>query len=306
VANTIKVACENADELLNAGAYGSGALIHLQSSATDTGVYADLTGTGSTPTLALVAGTFSYTGYDPAGGSSTWYRSRFKNSAGTLTSDWSDPFQAAPEGAGLIASLYDFRQRLEIPYTDVTQDENLLEWLRQVTAWMVSQIGRSILPDPASGTKTYRFHTRAGSVLRLPKGIRSITTLGIATEDQPASGGTYTTATSSAYYLDPPEAERDYGWPATRVVFRSNATGSATTFCDASYGAEIVGAFGFAAIPADLASIGLTLAVSAARERGAGGGDSVTIGIGGERTFERALSFKDRLTIDWYRARAGF
>lgn len=306
MANILKLTAENADELLNAGAYGAGALIQIQSSATELGAYADISGAGSTPTVALVASTFSYTGYDPAGTSSTWYRTRYKNVAGSIVSDWSAVFQVGAEGAGLIASLYDLKQLLGGDFTDTSQDENLLEWLRQVTTWLVSQVGRKLLPDPASGTTTYRFHTRMGRVLRLPMGIRSITTLGIATEDQPSSGGTYTTATAADYYIDPPVAERDYGWPGTRVVFRINATGPATIFYDASFGAEIVGAFGFEAPPADLSAIGLRLASAAAREQGASGGDSVTIGIGGERTFERALSYQDAKTISWYRARAGF
>ena len=58
MANTLKIPVENADELLLAGVYGAGALIRIQSSTTEDGSFANLTGTGSTPTIALVAGTF--------------------------------------------------------------------------------------------------------------------------------------------------------------------------------------------------------------------------------------------------------
>jgi hypothetical protein len=74
-----------------------------------------------------------------------------------------------------------------------------------------------------------------------------------------------------------------------------------STFYPGFANVRLTGTFGWAAIPADISAIALTLAVSAARERGAGGGDSVTIGIGGERTFERALSYKDRMTLEKYR-----
>jgi hypothetical protein len=299
MANVIKVTAENADELLNAGAYGAGALIQIQSSATEAGAFVDISGTGSTPTIALVAGTYTYSGYDPNGASTTWYKTRFRNVGGTLVSDYSAAFQASAEGSGLLASLYDLKQRLEIPYTDTAQDENLLEWLRQATSFIHTFTGRVFTPD---GTTTYRVHTTSGYRLYLPRGIVSVTTLGVATTNQPASGGTYTTATAADYYLDPPAFNRSPGWPANAICFLpSGASGSVVKFYTATFGAEITGTFGFPSIPSDISGIALTLAVSSARERGAGGGDTVTVGIGGERTFERALSYKDRLTLEKYR-----
>jgi hypothetical protein len=292
--NTLKLTAENADELLNAGSYDAGALIQIQWAATEAGIFADISGTGSTPTVALVAGTRVYTGYDPAGTSTTWYKTRFKNTAATRTSDWSAAFLVAAEGSGLLASLYDAKQRLEIPYTDTAQDENLLEWLRQATAFVHSYCGRTFTPD---GATVYRVHTRYGYRLSLPRGIRSVTTLGIASQDQPASGGTYTTAAASTYYLDPPEWDRTPGWPATAIHMITGAR-----FYTASFGAEITGSFGFAAVPTDIQNVALNLLVAYARERGAGGGDTVTVGIGGERTYERALSYTDRQTLDRYRS----
>lgn len=304
MANVIRIGVENPDELLNSGAYGSGALIRVQSSATESGSYADLTGTGSTPTVALVTATTIYTAYDPVGESTTWYRTRYENSGGTRLSDWQTAFQVGAEEAGGICSLYDVRQRLGLAVNDTSEDENLLDHIRTVTTFIEGRTGRWFVPRPLSGTTTYRMHTESGRALWIPKGIRSITTLGVAEEDQPASGGTYTTATSSDYYIDPPEIERSSGWPATRIVFRRNASGAATIFQDASYGVEITGAFGWSAPPADVANVGANMVVALHRRRGAsGGGDSVTVNIDGSRTFEWLLSTTDRRTLDWYAIR---
>jgi hypothetical protein len=290
---------DNPDELRNAGAYDTGALMRLQSSATEAGAYADLTGTGSTPTILLVAATRAYTGFDPAGTSSTWYRTRFENTGGTRVSDWSASFQVGDEGAGQLCSLYDVQQRLG--FTDASQDENIIEFIRQVSSWLNFYTGRTLAPDPFSGTKVYRVHTRAGRTLWLPKGIRSVTTLGIATDDQPATGGTYTTATASDYYIDPPEFERDPGWPGNRIVLRSNGS---SIFYNASYGAEITGSFGFPAVTPEIQALAARLVVAEHQRKGSAGGEQVTIGIGGQRTFEYALSRNDWMTLQSYRVPA--
>lgn len=299
MANTLKIGVENADELLNAGQYDAGALIQLQSSATEAGVFADLTGTGSTPTLALVAGTFSYTGYDPSGASTTWYRTRYKNSAATRTSDWSAAFQAAAEGSGLIASLYDAKQRLEIAYTDTAQDENVLEWLGQVASFIHGYCGRSFTPN---ATTIYTFDgysaTRKGYCLPVPMGVQSLSLLAVA----PNTGGTFATVNAADYFLRPAAQDRSPGWPATEIWMTDVTVGAVTPYFYPGFGnVRGTGVFGWASIPAEVQGVALTLLVSAARERGAGGGDSVTVGLGGERTFERALGYKDRQTLNRYR-----
>lgn len=309
--SVIKVTVENAGELLNTGAYGAGALIRIQSSATESGSFANLSGTGSTPTIALVDGTRIYTGYDPSGTTSLWYKVRYESSDGLRTSDYSAAFQTGGEAGGYLCSLYDAKQRLFPPgHTDTTEDEAILGYIVQVSRFIENRTGRRFTPDPASGTTTYRFHTRASSCcpycgnrsLYIGRGVRSVTTLGIATEDQPSSGGTYTSATSTDYYIDPPDVERSPGWPGLWICFRSNASGSETSYYTAAFGAEVTGAFGFAAVPGDIERVALNLVVSLHRERGSvGGGDSVTINIDGSRTFERWLSFSDRMTLDFYR-----
>jgi len=297
MANVGSVLVENPDEILNAGHSGAGAVVQVQRDTVEA-----FTTPVDVTTVPIVAGVRSYTFYDSAGTSSSWYRYRYETSGGVATSDWSAAFQVGDEQAGLICSLYDARQALQqYNLSDTTQDENILEWIRQVSDFIVGLTGRKFAPDPLSGTKTIRLHTRAGLSLWIPQGIRSITTLGIAVDDQPASGGTYTTATSTDYYLDPPEFDRDRGWPATRIGLRRNAS---ARFYDAAYGVEITGAFGWASAPGEIRAIAISLVMAVAREGGASGGDVVTVGIGGERTFERALSTKDWRTLHFYRTMA--
>jgi hypothetical protein len=53
---------------LATGAFGAGALIRIERSATVGGVYAEVA------TLPLVATTLAYTYWDPTGDDTTWYR----------------------------------------------------------------------------------------------------------------------------------------------------------------------------------------------------------------------------------------
>jgi hypothetical protein len=298
VAIPIKITVENPDEILNAGLFGAGAIIRVQWSATETGSFADVSGTGSTPTIPVVAATRSYSGYDPVGTASLWYRTRYENAGATRLSDWTAPFQPGDETGGLLCSLYDVQQELGGENTaDANRDENILEKIRQVSAAIEGYTGRWFAPRPLSGTTVYRTHTRFGYVLRIPKGIRSITTLGIAVIDQPDTGGTYTTATSTDYYIDPPAIERDANWPGTAIWFRSIAS---QRFYNASFGAEITGQFGWASVPADIQGVAVRAAVRRYIGKG-GGGTAVAIGPAGTEILLPDMSGADRLTLASYR-----
>lgn len=294
--NILQITVESAAELLNAGAFDTGALIQIQTATSEAGAFADLTGTGSTPTIALVSGTRIYTGFDPSGASSAWYKTRYKNSGGTRLSDWSAAFQVGDETAGLLCSLYDVLQ--ELGQASGNDDETIIEKIRQVSRQIEHYCGRWFAPRPLSGTATYRFHTEAGNVLHVPRGIRSITTLGYATEDQPDSGGTYTLATSTDYYIDPPLSDRtDAGDPGHWIRLRWNGSSS---FSDASFGAEIVGAFGYASVPYDIQGVALRAAIRRYLGK-AGGGAVVATGPSGTEMLLPDMSGADRLTLQAYR-----
>ncbi len=94
--NTVKITVLDPDDLLDAGMYGPDGVIHTQTCATSDGAYADPTGTGSTPTVALVSGVSAFKAYDPNGTSTSWYRCRYENVGATRTSDWTDPFTTRP------------------------------------------------------------------------------------------------------------------------------------------------------------------------------------------------------------------
>jgi len=296
--NVLQLYVEEPDQILNAGAYGTGAVMRVQSCATETGVYADVSGTGSTPTIAIVTGTRSYTGYDPAGASTTWYRTRYENVGATRLSDWSAVFQVTAEEQGAyLASLTDVKQRLGI--TDATDDEWLFEQIVAVTDEIESLTGRRFRPDPLSGTKTvYLDYAGDGYTIWLPRGVRSLTYVGTASTDQPDGGtGTYTEITSGVY-IDPPEHERSPGWPGTLITI---GTSSGWQFYRGRRTVKLTGAFGWAAVPATVRAIAEMCVVSAFRGRSSGGASSYTVGVEGERTYNRLLTAADMRSLGWYR-----
>lgn len=283
----IQASVENSDELLNASYLGAGALGRVERAATEAGAYSEIS------TFALVAGTRLYTVYDLAGAVDSWYRIRFSKSDGTSPSEYGAVFQAGDETAGLLCSLYDVRQALGTS-ANADDDENILDNIRQVSVAIEGYCGRWFAPRPLSGTTTYRMHTHAGRVLRIPKGIRSITTLSTAVQDQPATGGTYSMA--SGYYIDPPDIERDVSWPGTSVRFMIT---SGSIFYDASYGVEIVGAFGWASVPHDIQGVAIRAVVR--RYLGKAGTGAVAIGPEGTEFLLPDLSGSDRRALDFYR-----
>lgn len=292
--NLIRLFVEDADALLNAGMYDAGAIVRLQSCATETGVYANES------TAALVSGTKTYTLYDANGAATTWYRTRYENAGGTITSDWSPVFQVGAEGAGYLCSLEDVKQRLFNTATaDTANDEDLAEIIRDVTTDILGHTGREFVGTPGDVTRTFDAEW-TGPTLYIPGGIRSITTLGYATGDQPDSGGTYSTITSGYYYLRPLAHDRTSGWPATRLELASGYyfhAGRSTV--------QITGTFGWAAVPPDIAGIAAAVVIRRfqARQSSSSGADLL---VGSADLGFRTLAFlspAERAKLDWYAVR---
>ena len=128
--------------------------------------------------------------------------------------------------------------------------------------------------------------------------IAAATTLEVASSSQPESGVTFTTVTAADWFLRPLGIDRGNGWPATKIVISDR---SSSCFTAGYNTVRLTGALGFDTVPAEVEAIGLTLVVAAFRERASSGGDTVTVGIDGERRYERSLSYKDRQTLDDYR-----
>ena len=294
---------EEPDRILDAGEYGAGALMRLQSSSTEAGAYADVTGTGATATITVVTGTRSYSAYDPNGTESTWYRTRFENVGATRLSSWSPAFQPAPEGSGLICALWDVKQSLGITATN--DDETITEYIRQVGNEIAQMTGRQFLRAPASGTATWTEDVDVvgglrcddwGRTLWYPKGLANLTTLEVATTSQPESGGTYTTVTAAEAFLRPVASQRDDGWPATRITLSDT---SSSRFYPGYNTVRITGARGFDTVPYNIQGIAQRATVAAYLSKGSGG-TTAAVGPTGALTMLRHISPADREALQRY------
>ena len=288
--NILKLTVDNPEELLNASAFGAGALLRVEWCATQGGVYAEFA------TVPLVAGTYAHTVYHAAGTASTWYRSRYSTAAPAVAADYSDysaTFQAGGEEGGLICSIYDVKQRLGIAPADTADDEDLLEYIRAVTIDIETLTGRDFTGDPAD--RTVLVDTCSGTTLQVPQGIQSVTTLQVATTDQPDTGGTYTALVAGAWVLRPGTFSRSPGWPATAITRIDGGW-----FSDAINGAEITGRLGWAAVPANIARVGANAVVRAWRARSSGGADLAIAGPDGGMRMLRYMAPEDRQLLELY------
>lgn len=153
--NVLTITVEGSADLLDAGIYGAGAVVRIQSATSEAGTYADISGTGSTPTLAIVAGTAGYPGRDPNGTTATWYRTRYESSGGARVSDWSEPFQVAapsPTATGRYATLANVKLRLG--RTDAADDGILQRYCNFVGSRIEGITGRILAPIPPFATTT--------------------------------------------------------------------------------------------------------------------------------------------------------
>jgi hypothetical protein len=155
---------------------------------------------------------------------------------------------------------------------DATDDVLIGELVDQVSDWVQHYTGRKLVPEVA---QTYVFDTAAGYVLRIPRGVRTVTSMGVATlTHQPDSGGTYTTIPAGDILLRPKAADLPIGWPSTEVrISRGTLAGTVSAFATVENGATITGDFGFAATPPDIQAVAIDAVVAAyqARKNGASG-----------------------------------
>ena len=149
--------------------------------------------------------------------------------------------------------------------SDSVDDTLISELIDEVSAWVQNYTGRKFVADAAA---TYVFDTSAGYVLRIPRGIRSITSMGVATTHQPDSGGTYTTVPAADVLLRPRAQDLPEGWPAFEVwLSRGTLAGTVATFSTVQNGCTITGNFGFAAVPKDIEAVTIDAVVAAYASR---------------------------------------
>ena len=205
--------------------------------------------------------------------------------------------------SGAYAVLADAKVRLAI--TDTTDDPLITTFCNQANMFVETFTGRAFTLDPAVGTKQYTFDgfdaLEYGRVLQVHRGIVSLTTVEVATY----TGAPFAIIPASDYFLRPVANELQPGWPFLELVMTNIPSASNTTpaFYPGYNTIRLTGVFGWPAVPDDIVSVALNLVVASYRARAAGGGDSMTIGVEGERTFERLLGATDRDVLNRYKRR---
>ena len=164
--------------------------------------------------------------------------------------------------ADQIVTVADVKTRLGI--TDATDDALIQSYIEGVTDWLQQYTHRKLVAQ--TGVTVY-VDTQSGSTIRFPRGIRTVTSLSVASSDQPDDGsGTYTAVSAADVILRPSSGDRREGWPATRILIR----GQYARLAEALNGAKIVGDIGFSPSPPALQLIAYD-AVAAAMARRSGG-----------------------------------
>jgi hypothetical protein len=183
--------------------------------------------------------------------------------------------------------------------TDTTDDAMISELIDQVSDFIEQYTGRKLVPVASAD---YVFDTVAGSVLHVPMGIRTITTLGVATTNQPDAGGTYTTIAAADYLLRPKVQDGAQGWPFTEILLAASA--NPRYFYNVRNGCKLTGATtGFAVTPPDIQSVAIDATVTAFQNRknGASGvmGSEDSALVPWRNFYSRGSS--QRMTLERYR-----
>lgn len=145
--------------LLDASAYGAGALLRWERSTLP------LSGYVEGGTVPLVSGDSVYDVWDAAGTVGTWYRTRISNAAGSTFSGYSDPWQTTEQGLYLtLSQVRGFNVGLDL------DDESLLILLGSAAQDIVEYAG-------PTGPIVERLRGSRGPLLYLARTALSITSI---------------------------------------------------------------------------------------------------------------------------------
>lgn len=151
--------------------------------------------------------------------------------------------------------------------TDATDDGLIGELIEQVTDYIQTYTGRQLV---ATSGVTYVVDTAPGSAIEVPRGIRAVTALSVASSDQPDTGGSYTAIAAADVLLRPAPIDRQPGWPATSILIRGTYARLGRGWIN---GATVTGDWGFAAVPPAIQAVAIDVVTAAyvVRRQGASG-----------------------------------
>jgi hypothetical protein len=152
----IDVSVDDAAALLDAGAYGPGALLRLERAADEAGPFTE------TSTQGIVAGIDAYALWDAGGSATSWYRSRVTNAGATILSEYSDPFQV--DSTPSVTTVAQVRALVKTSLSD----DDLQELIDREEALLAAEIGA------LSGSRTETF-VITGTNLDQPVRLRRAT-----------------------------------------------------------------------------------------------------------------------------------
>lgn len=203
--------------------------------------------------------------------------------------------------ADLLATVAQVKNRLQNAAAGVTfsatDTTTITEIITEVSDWIEGYTHRKFAPDNAA---TYTFDTQIGYVLRIPYGIRTVTTLSVNNSaHQPDSGGSYTVVPASDFLLRPRVQDGQIGDPFWEIrISRGALSGTIGYFGTIENGAKIVGNFGYAATPPAIEAVAIEASVAAFQARKAG----VSSAMGIDDTIVAVPNSKDWMqTLDRYR-----
>lgn len=178
---------------------------------------------------------------------------------------------------------------------DTDDDALLTEIVEQQTAWIQGYIGLRVVGETGA---TYVLDAPYGTVLSVPRGIRTVTTLGVAQSAQPDTGGSYTNVTAANITLWPKSMDRAQGAPATEIRLINGSR-----FYGFTNGVQLVGDLGWATNPPDLVAVAIDASVAAFQNRK--DGTSSAMGVDGIQLPPYAKFFgrgsPQRQTLERYR-----
>jgi hypothetical protein len=194
------------------------------------------------------------------------------------------------------ATLGGVKRRLDI--TDSTDDAVLSDIIADVNLDVEDLAYRQIGPSTVTNELLDGFDAlEGGRCLLYPKGIRTITTLEIAT----ATGEDFATVPSTDVFIEPAPYLRQPDWPGFEIWMTDTPTStntSSTVFLPGFRNIRLTGEIGWAAIPSTVTSAAETTATRTFLSNR--GGDSEGSDELGVRNFRALWRWQDLRTVNRY------